>query len=227
VNLNRLKELLDDHQTGMSQFQDDNLVTVRAGGTLYGQYKQALRELYKRFRGLRESTCERERLVIDIEELSEKILDCEGFEKRRAEVDYKHKVMLMEEANRAIMDTRREFTRFYQQAAYLKDQLGELTPEKRHKLDIEMWEFRIKEMAVIDWITNGRLRNSTYEFLQATPPEMKLRLVESLRDQNNTIEWYENKEKDFIPNNLPMIEPFTTETILELEITTKFEQLDK
>jgi len=227
VNLNRLKELLDDHQTGMSQFQDDNLVTVRAGGTLYGQYKQALRELYKRFRGLRESTCERERLVIDIEELSEKILDCEGFEKRRSEVDYKHKVMLMEEANRAIMDTRREFTRFYQQAAYLKDQLGELTPEKRHKLDIEMWEFRIKEMAVIDWITNGRLRNSTYEFLQATPPEMKLRLVESLRDQNNTIEWYENKEKDFIPNNLPMIEPFTTETILELEITTKFEQLDK
>lgn len=31
-----LKELLDDHQTGMSDFQDDYLVTTKAGGTLYG-----------------------------------------------------------------------------------------------------------------------------------------------------------------------------------------------
>jgi len=215
--MSRLKELLDDHQTGMSQFQDDYLVTTRAGGTLYGQYKQALRELYTRLRGLREATISREHLLIDIEELAEKKSKESGYTQRRAEVDYKHKVMLLEEADRVIKDTQREFTRFYQQADYLKKQLGDLTPEKRHKLDMEMWEFRIKEMAVIDWITQGRLRNSTYEFLQSSPEEMKVRMAKAIQDQTKTIEWYENR-KYFVSEDLPQIEPFTSETILELEV---------
>jgi len=85
--MTQLKNLLDDHQTGMSQFQDDYFVTTRAGGTLYGQYKQSLRELYKRFRGLRELTCNQERLSIDIEELKEKIETAISFELKRAKED--------------------------------------------------------------------------------------------------------------------------------------------
>ncbi len=217
-----LKTLLDDHQTGMSQFQDDFLVTTRAGGTLYGQYKQALRELYKRFRGLRELTSNNVRLQIDIEELEEKVKfkQVSGYKLKRAEIDYKEKVMLMEESQRAISDTKREFMRFYQQAAHLKEQIGELTDEKRHQLDIEMWEFKIKEMAVIDWITSGRLRNSTFEFLHACPKEMKARLANaiSLENQDKLIEWYDTKEEQHIPNDLPEIEmPNNIDDILSLE----------
>ena len=72
--MENLKELLQDHQTGMSDFQDDYLVTARAGGTVYGQYKQSLRELYKRFRGLRELVYGeggQKLLDIEIEELQE------------------------------------------------------------------------------------------------------------------------------------------------------------
>jgi len=211
--MNKLKELLNDHQTGMSQFQDDYFVTTRAGGTLYGQYKQSLRELYKRFRGLRELTCGNERLQIDIDELKEKIGNSEGFEKRRAEVDYKEKVMLMEESTRVIKDTKREFSRFYQQAAYLKDTIGELTDEKRHQLDMDMWEFKIKEMAVIDWITSGRLRNSTFEFLHALPKDIKTRVANELTNQDELLKWYEEKEEHHIPEDLPQI-PAPTEILL-------------
>ena len=216
-----LKTLLDDHQTGMSQFQDDYLVTTRAGGTLYGQYKQALRELYKRFRGLRELTSNNARLQIDIEELEYKVKyatdNDNQFKVKKNEVDLKEKIMLMEESQRAIKDTKREFTRFYQQAAYLKEKIGELTDEKRHQLDMEMWEFKIKEMAVIDWISSGRLRNSTFEFLHACPKEMKTRIAQELQNQNSLINWYDNKEEQHIPKDLPEIEMPNIDDILSLE----------
>ena len=212
--------LLDDHQTGMSQFQDDYLVTVRAGGTLYGQYKQALRELYKRFRGLRELTSNNARLQIDIEELELQIKNSDdSFYARRKQIDYKEKIMLMEESQRVIKDTKREFTRFYQQAAYLKGKIGDLTDEKRHQLDMEMWEFKIKEMAVIDWVTSGRIRNNTFEFLHSCPKAMKLKLAASIQSQDELIEWYDSKEECHIPEDLPEIEvPGDTEEILSLEV---------
>lgn len=216
--MEKLKELLDDHQTGMSQFQDDYLVTTRAGGTLYGQYKQSLRELYKRFRGLRELTSNLERLLIDIDELREELRSVASFDERRAKVNYREKVMLVEEAERAIRDTKREFTRFYQQAFYLKEKIGDLTPEKRHKLDMEMWEFKIKEMAVIDWITLGRLRNSTFEFLHSLPKEMKTKLAREFKTPDKVIKWYENKEENHIQEDLPQLEPFTTKEIFQLEM---------
>jgi len=215
-----LKTLLDDHQTGMSQFQDDYLVTTRAGGTLYGQYKQSLRELYKRFRGLRELTSNNARLKIDIEELEWKIDTNQesDFELKRCEVNLKEKIMLMEESQRAISDTKREFMRFYQQAAHLKGKIGELTDKKRHQLDMEMWEFKIKEMAVIDWISSGRLRNSTFEFLHSCPIDMKIRIAKELQDQNKLIEWYDNKEELHITDDLPEIEmPNNIDEILSLE----------
>lgn len=213
--MTQLKNLLDDHQTGMSQFQDDYFVTTRAGGTLYGQYKQSLRELYKRFRGLRELTCNQERLIIDIEELKKKIDSSISFELKRAKVDYKEKIMLIEESQRVIKDTEREFNRFYQQACYFKEQIGELTDEKRNQLDQEMWIFKVKEMAIIDWITSGTLRNSTYEFLNSLPKNIKKEVALELKDQDKLIDWYENRE-EIIPENLNNTKTILTNEILKI-----------
>jgi len=202
-----LQTLLNDHQTGMSKFQDNYFVTVRAGGTLYGQYKQSLRELYKRFRGLRQLTSDNKRLLIDIDEAKYKSEnETDEFARRRAEVDYQEKSLLLEESERSISDTKREFINFYKQAVYLKSQIGELTEEVRDKLDREMWEFKIKEMACIDFITTGRLRNSTFEFINACPREMKLSISNSIKDHNNLISWYENKEEYHIPDALPDVD---------------------
>lgn len=209
-----IEELLRDHRTGMSKFQDDYFVTSRAGGTIYGQYKQSLRELYKRFRGLRQLISDRRRLDITIEELQYDIETFststdkkEQFKCRKLQVDLDEKLMSLEESDRVIADTKREFTNFYRQAVFLKGILGtsELTDEKFEELEQEMWEFKIKEMACVDFITTGRLRNSTFEFIHACPHDMKFKIMLEIKDNNKLIEWYENKNNIIIPKNLEHI----------------------
>jgi hypothetical protein len=196
-----LKELLNDHQLYHSEFQQDYSITTKAGGTLYGQYKQALRELYKRTRGLRESYCDREKLIVEIEEMEYKSRHGNKFEKQYAKIEHRRKVMLMEECDRVIEDTEREFKRFYQQASYLKEQIGELTDEKRNKLDKEMWIFKVKEMAVIDYMTIGRLSPGTYDMINSFPGKDRKILLEEIRGNENInklVYWYENKEEDHL-----------------------------
>jgi hypothetical protein len=189
INLN---ELFADHQIYHSDFQMDNLITVRAGGTLYGQYKQALRELYKRYRGLKQLYSEKELLQVDIDELAAKN-SCNQFEQRRNEINHKTKLLSMDEMNKNIEDTEREFQRFYAQACVLKSQIGDLTPGKRDKLDREMWEYKLKEMAAIDILTTGHLGNVTYEMIGAVPVKMRFEVLELCEDRKKLLEWFENK----------------------------------
>lgn len=205
----RLKELLDDHQTGHSEFQDDYFITIRAGGTIYGQYKQALRELYRRFRGLRELVCSRAKLEIEIERERKKsgALD-DGYEKALADVECTRKTLLLEEANRVIKDTEREFGRFYSQACWLKDMVGELTPKRRKELEVELWEYRVKEMIVVDLVTKGRIGPTAYELLGVLPRESKMHVMHELRNnQGGLIEWYEARSdsREF-SNDVPEID---------------------
>ena len=194
-----LKALLDDHQTGMSDWQDDYLVTARAGGTVYGQYKQALRELYKRVRGLRELTCDRRILEIKIREAAADRDDFDEcatpFSRERAAVEHDRAKMQLEEADRAIADTKRELIRFFQQAVFLKSLVGGLAPDRRRELEREMWEYRIKEMAVIDYLSAGRLSSRTVEMLHACPIDMRFALLKALAPENRAalLEWYESR----------------------------------
>src|SRR5579863_2272034 len=63
-----LSDLLTDHQEFHSDLQMDSFITARSGGTLYGCYKQALRELATRVRALRERYFGRRLLLLEIEE---------------------------------------------------------------------------------------------------------------------------------------------------------------
>ncbi|KKS11428.1 MAG: hypothetical protein UU63_C0006G0018 [Candidatus Uhrbacteria bacterium GW2011_GWF2_41_430] len=187
-----LQELFNDHQLYHSEFQQDYLITVRAGGTTYGQYKQALRELYKRYRGLKELYSSKELLRVDIDELAA-AKTCNQFEQRRNDIKRTQKVMSMEELDKNIEDTEREFKRFYAQACALKSQIGDLTPEKRNALDRDMWEYKLKEMAAIDILTTGHLGNVTYEMITAAPVEMRRKVLTLCGDKARLIDWYESK----------------------------------
>lgn len=200
-----LMELLNDHQTGHSEFQDDYLITTRAGGTLYGQYKQALRELYKRTRGLRETMCNREILLIEIDE--QEHLSTEGadeFEKRKAEVEARRKRMQLEETDRVIKDTKREFLRFYSQAVALKNKLPELTDENRKKLDEEMWMYRVKEMIAVDLQTRNMLSNNTYEFILCLPIKLRIPLMQNASKENveHLISEIEHEQKEHFQKDI-------------------------
>jgi DNA repair ATPase RecN len=188
----KLKELLKDHQLYHSEFQQDFFITTKAGGTEYGQYKQALRELNGRYTGLKNLYAEKELLQIDIDELAEnKVKD--KYEKRRNEIKLTQKIMNMEDMDKSISETEREFKRFYQQAVALKEKIGDLTDGKRDILDRDMWEFKIKEMAAIDWITTSRLSKGTIEILMCVPKEMRHKLLNEIKDQSGLIEWYEGR----------------------------------
>lgn len=190
-----LNELLDDHRLYHSDFQMDNLITVRAGGTLYGQYKQALRELYKRYRGLKQLYSEKELLQVDIDELAEVTTE-NRFEARRNEINHKTKLLSMDEMDKNIEDTEREFKRFYAQASALKRIIGNLTPEKRDRLDREMWEHKLKAMAAIDIATSGHLSNVTYEMITATPVQLRKQILAACCDSGRLIDWLESQNQE-------------------------------
>jgi len=200
-----LFELLKDHETGMSKFQDDYFVTMRAGGTLYGQYKQALRELYKRYRGLRESVFEKQRKDIDIEELRETAKTAESkFDRQRANVDLQEQIIKMEEADRVIKDTKREFINFYAQAIFYKEQLGELTEAKKDLLEREMWAHKCKGMAATDIILQGRFSSGTIDLLRSFPTEMRDSVLAEIKNHDQLLGWFEQDNTEFLPPQLSL-----------------------
>lgn len=223
MDFGQLGDLLKDHQTGMSDFQDDYLVTAKAGGTIYGQYKQALRETYRRFRGLREliyGDRGRKMLDIEIDELQEKFDNMEeGREKDKLEIKLKHRIMIREESDRAIKDTYREFMRFYQQASALKEKVGELTPQRRRELEIDMWRYKAKEMAALDFIQSGKLSQKTLEFVSVMPRHIKSELFQVLQEPNRiTDEFLEREEVytlDFETMELPHPDIKSVENLIE------------
>ena len=189
-----LQTLLNDHEMYHSELQQDQFITVRAGGTLYGQYKQALRELYKRFRGLKGLYYDRDKLQIDIDEASTKYVSSCEFQARRDKLEQDKRKLDMVELQKNVEDTEREFKRFYQQAHSLKSVIGELTPEKRNKLDKDMWLFKIKEMCVIDLVSAGRLKNTTYELITCLDKEDRMPLLEEIKHTDKLLAWYESKD---------------------------------
>jgi hypothetical protein len=203
-----LKDLLDDHQTGHSEFQDDYMITIRAGGNLYGQYKQALRELYKRVRGHREASCDLEITQLTIDEYKDQQYNgANKFEKRRAAIERRRAEMQLEEGERVIKDNKRELIRFYQQACQLKEEIGELTPEKRKTLDYDMWMEQFKGHMAVDLFCHGTLRPNTFEAITALPLEMKMNLLAWLGDRSqHLLEWYQNNHNAHHFQSLPILD---------------------
>lgn len=186
-----IQELLADHQLYHSELQMDSFITMRSGGTQYGMYKQALRELFKRYRGLKEQYPARELLLLDI-------ADLETTRDTREKVELAKKRMSLDDCNRGIRDTEREFRHFLGQAQALKEVIGELTPERRNELDIEMWIFKAKESAAIDYITNRGLSKGTIELIQYMPPKIRAELraevmaVDEKTNQPKILAWFDN-----------------------------------
>lgn len=188
-----LQQLLNDHQLYHSDLQMDSFITMRSGGTTYGMYKQALRELFKRYRGLKEQYPARELLLLDIEEL-------ETTQSKREKIELAKKRMALDDMNRGIRDTEREFNHFYAQAKALKDIIGELTPEKRNKLDMEMWIFKAKENAAFDYITRGSLSKGTVELVQYMPTDIRIQIFKEITERDTAknrakiLDWFEQVE---------------------------------
>ena len=200
-----LQDLLKDHQLYMSEFQHESFVVTNSGGsTLFGQYKQALRELYKRTRGVRESVCNDKKLAVEIKILERDIKkETDELEQELLKIELVRKQAQQEESERVLKDTKREWESFYKQAIYLKGLLekehGELTDEVKKQLEIEMWHCTVKENIAMDYVTTGRISKGSYEMINSMPKDLKMTMLQEARKQTELVEWFENRD-NFILN---------------------------
>ncbi len=203
-----LKDLMEDYQMFHSQFQQDYFITARNGLTEYGMYKQALREVYSRYKTLKDLYFSREKVLVDIDEkksLSEK--DDDEFVRRKAVIEHRELLFSLEDRELTISETEKEFKRFVEQALYFKNKFGNISEEDKKKLDEEMWFAKIREMCAVDLITSVRLRNTTYEIIIALPSVTKNKILAEIKtEKDKLVEWYENREDIIVSEELPELD---------------------
>lgn len=187
-----LDTVLSDHRTGQDATQLGSFVL--GGRTEYGTYKQAVRELYKRIRGLRQMITDRDVLLLDIEDKKEEIETLEGRDKQRAELKLRSMYGQLEEAERGIVDTKREAALFYREAALIKSKIGELTEEKRADLDREEWKWWHLKRAAMDKLTSGRVSEVVLKNLISLPISERQEWLSVIKDDQALINLLETSE---------------------------------
>lgn len=166
IEADTLRSLLATYRPFHSAHQIDHYIVARAGGTPYGMFKQAVRELRGRWQGL----CT---LYIEREEMRRKETPTNDLERARHQ-------MQVEGIEVQIKDTEREFRRFYAHAVKLKAHLGELTDERIDALETEHWMHKLKQQAALDLLSEGRVKRDTLELLMALDPETRSPIMDLL-----------------------------------------------
>jgi hypothetical protein len=205
-----ISELMVDHQEFHSDLQMDSFITQRNGGTLYGLYKQALRELATRIRALRDR-------YFGIELLELEIAEHNKADTTKDRILARQKRSVVPDAMHTLQHTEREFVRFYGQCVAIREAMEAqgicfpLDPETRYKLDCEMWVHQLKCRAAISGYCGGRPDNITLELIQSLPPDMRKSVCEEVFSNDapvRLLDWFLTYECPIPPAKaLPEIEP--------------------
>ena len=203
-----IPSILADNQHFHSTWQIDNTITAKSGGTLYGCYRQACRETHKRWRGLRDQYYQMRIAELDLREMLELEQD------ERQQHDTERKRLEIVESRQVLRDSEREFLRFAGQALACRRALGladgETMPEDmRERLDAEFWEYQVRCLAAVDFITSGRLSKNVVELLVATRGATRQRLAAEILDteaHERLVAWYLSHEPE-LPEPITLPQP--------------------
>ena len=236
-----IESLLDDVPYGHSDFQCDNFITKKAGGpTLWGQYKQALRELATRYTGFmeyivnlktRKLDIEKEELELEKWKIEQTIippkLETIDFDSKIHEIDLKKKEISLnmkkhyyEDFNKNFFKANREFLRFYAHCSILKTKLvkkyGELTEDVKKQLEDDYWTNEAYVTAVKIW-------NESQDVNKVTTAVMKL---------ENFQYWSDALKKKIVGDlynaefmNKKILEMNDSEYLVEEEVNTLLKEL--
>jgi len=177
-----LRRLLDDHQMYHDDVQLESFILRQHGGTLWGCYKQALRELYKRYRGLKD--IEGNRATLEAQ------LSTSGLMDNQQAVARQQGRLQLEDLDRALADTQREAGWFFLVARQMKEQLGDITPEYRRELDRAYWHYKCSERAALDYLTLGGLSEQTISMVQYLPTDMRREVLAFVQDRDEVVNWF-------------------------------------
>lgn len=154
MNPTRIQSLLADHHKWHDTYQCRHFIVAKNGATAYGQYKQALRELYTRWNALRMEVADRYLLEADLEDLfAEPIPDYPHTAERRRQVEIVKKQVALESADFALRERVREFYEFYLLADALQREVGQLTEERRAELSAEEWRAQMENRLALTGMT--------------------------------------------------------------------------
>lgn len=185
---NTIEQLLADHQAGHSELQIDRFIIEKGNWTPYGRYKQALREIDSRHASLQAMREDAE--IAELELRS--VLAWFRRLTRRGQIANARQRRKLEGIRRVMATQQRELDRLVTLAAGLKEQIGELTDERRAELDAELWAVRTRAMLALDLFAGGRPSPGTAELLVALPEEIRQPILEDAREPSRLMRWLQD-----------------------------------
>lgn len=173
---NAIENLLKDRENRHSDFQIETFI-IKAKVDTWAQYKQCLREISARY----ESITKKENMEKAISAGIKKDMRFKLWRFLRSKLFAWNGSMLgirLPDGN--IDDLKAELDCLVKIAKKLKADLGEITPEKRYKLESESWKAKGLKMAAVDILATGRISNQTYDFILSLPRRSQIEIFEKL-----------------------------------------------
>ena len=204
-----LETLLADHEQNHSTLQCRSFITAKTGVTVYGQYRQALRELVSRTWAAFEEMLSREELLCTADELDEKLGELDArFDDVGSGADARRRRLTIKRARVAVQlaqlesgldDRFREWGEFYGQSCALRDQLGlkegeTLAREVREKLEVQMFAHQFASQIRGRIMANERpLDANMTQILGTMPSDVAQPLLGSASNPDGFMDWYERE----------------------------------
>lgn len=168
-----LTTLFADYNPHHSAYQIKNYIIGLNGRTQYGQYKQALRELYPRYLNVKKVLMDIAQKEIELEEW--KYTAEEGTKRHKLERAEKVlKESLIVEAKNKLNTQLFEFKQFYSIACQIKTQIGDLTEEIINALEAEYWKTTFQEKIALEILAYGAPTMGTLETILAMPERVDM-----------------------------------------------------
>lgn len=170
------EQLLGYHRPFHDDVQIERLIVAPPERTTFGAFRQCLRELSGRYRGLRQLYIQRARCRLLNARLQRWAWLPWGRQERRLALQ--EGLLGLEELERNIKDTEREFRAFLHHAEKLKQRVGNLTPERRGELELQQWEHTLAVQMRFDLLTIDRPARQTLETIAAMPESSLARIAD-------------------------------------------------
>lgn len=166
-----IQDLLQYHRPTHSRVQMDNSITRKTGCTLYGMFKQALRELHERWQALRSA-------AIDILELEHDIAAANGVEGAEARFQQMRRRVRHEALLDGMTATARETVTFYEQACALRATLpAVLDDDTIEQLELDYWVHWTKKQIALEIEVTGSVSINTLDAIISMPEPVKYELL--------------------------------------------------
>lgn len=168
-------ELLDGYEERHSDFQMWRFIVGLSGVTAYGMFDQAQRELAVRTEVLRSAMLNLEAVNIRTARVCSPwrraLAWIRPFGRRILALQVARVAMERESIVQSLANTKREAIEFERIIRELKEQVGELTPERRKELDEQMWLEKTAQQVALEALSTDTLSVSTLQILTTAPDD--------------------------------------------------------